>query len=121
VAAAALLAACSGGPTTTVLELQATEEPAAERDRGTGPGGDPSPKEEEPEPEDPYAVPDEIDEDYVERVINAILEVQSEVLRGALQQEQGENLDSDLLALPLCDDPGSRAQRGHYLLPADHR
>jgi hypothetical protein len=102
---------CTGGED-EILDLQAT--PGADSEPTEEPG-DPEPEAEdteepadEPEPEDPYAVPDEIDEDYVERVINAILEVQSEVLRGALQQEQGENLDPDLMALHFATTEGSQ-------------
>jgi hypothetical protein len=116
VAAAGLLAlGCSGGEE-EILDLQAT--PGADSEPIDEPD-DPDPEVEEteepadePEPEDPYAVPDEIDEDYVERVINAILEVQSEVLRGALQQEQGENLDPDLIALHLATTEGRQRQLG---------
>jgi hypothetical protein len=125
---ALLLTACSGGAD-DLLELQATEEPAASVE---DPDPSPSP-EEEPAPEDPYAVPDEIDEAYVERVINAILEVQDGVLREALQLRQGENLSADLTGLILAtavgeqrrltldrlqdyvDDPSSRGN----LLPPD--
>jgi hypothetical protein len=92
-----LLLGCTASEDDDLLEIQATEEPTPE------PTEDPEP---EPEPEDPYAVPDEIDEAYVERVINAILEVQSEVLRGALSQEQGENLDPDLVALHFATTEG---------------
>jgi hypothetical protein len=106
--AALLLTACSGGADDDRLELQATEEPAASVE---DPDRSPSP-EEEPEPEDPYALPDEIDEAYVERVINAILEVQAEVLRGALQHEVGQNLDSDLLALHFATTQGVERSEG---------
>jgi hypothetical protein len=43
--------------------------------------------------EEPFAVPDEIDEDYAEDVINALLEIDYEVLVTALEQEPGEALD----------------------------
>jgi hypothetical protein len=107
-AAGLILVACSGGDDDNeLLDLQATEEPAPEETE------EPEPEEtEEPEPEDPYAVPDEIDEDYVERVINAILEVRTEILRGALQQEQGENLDPDLMALHFATTEGSQRAAG---------
>jgi hypothetical protein len=103
--ASVLLLGCTGTADDDLLDLQATGDPT------------PSPTEEpapdpEPEPEDPYAVPDEIDEAYVERVINAILEVQSEVLRGALQQQQGENLDRRLIALHLSTTTGRQQQIG---------
>jgi hypothetical protein len=101
--AALLLTACSGGADDDLLEVQATEEPAASVE---DPDRSPSP-EEEPAPEDPYAVPDEIDEAYVERVINAILEVRTEILRGALQQQPGENLDPDLVALHFATTEGT--------------
>jgi hypothetical protein len=111
VAAAGLVAlGCSGGED-EILDLQAT--PSAETeptDQPDEPEPDVEDTEEpvdEPEPDDPYAVPDEIDEDYVERVINAILEVRSEILRGALQQEQGENLDPDLMALHFATTEGT--------------
>jgi hypothetical protein len=106
--AALLLTACSGGADDDLLELQATEEPAASVE---DPDRSPSP-EEEPEPEDPYAVPDEIDEAYVERVINAILEVQAEVLRGALTQMQGENLDPSLMELHFATTDGQQRALG---------
>jgi hypothetical protein len=116
VAAAGLVAlGCSGGED-EILDLQAT--PSAETeptDQPDEPEPDVEDTEEpvdEPEPDDPYAVPDEIDEDYVERVINAILEVQSEVLRGALQQEQGENLDPDLMALHFATTEGEQRLLG---------
>jgi hypothetical protein len=107
-AAGLILVACSGGDDDNeLLDLQATEEPAPEETE------EPEPEEtEEPEPEDPYAVPDEIDEDYVERVINAILEVQAEVLRGALQQEQGENLSPDLTGLHFATTEGRQRTLG---------
>jgi hypothetical protein len=105
--AALFLAACSGGGgDDDLLELQATEEPAASIE---DPDPSPSP---EAEPEDPYAVPDEIDEAYVERVINAILEVQTEVLRGALQHEVGQNLDADLMALHFATTDGAERMAG---------
>jgi hypothetical protein len=98
-----LLLSCTGTVDEDVLDLQATERPTSE------PTEDPEP---DPEPDDPYAVPDEIDEAYVERVINAILEVQSEVLRGALEQAQGENLDPDLMALHFATTEGSQRLDG---------
>jgi hypothetical protein len=102
-ATAVVLVACSSATDDEPRELQATEEPAASTE-----DPDPSPSPEEPsEPEDPYAVPDEIDEAYAERVINAILEVRTEILRGALQQQQGENLDTDLLALHFATTVGT--------------
>lgn len=56
--------------------------------------GDADTTDEDAEEEDePYAVPDEIDEDYAEDVINALLEIDHEILVTALQQEQGEPLD----------------------------
>lgn len=59
------------------------------------------PDEEPEEPEDPYAVPDEIDEAYAELVINKLLEIRTEALILALEHDQGETLDSavgDILA-----------------------
>jgi hypothetical protein len=47
----------------------------------------------EDEDEEPYAVPDEIDEAYAEEVINVLLEIDTEVLKIALEQDQGELLD----------------------------
>jgi hypothetical protein len=105
--AALFLAACSGGGADDdLLELQATEEPAASAE---DPDPSPSP---EAEPEDPYAVPDEIDEAYVERVINAILEVQTEVLRGALGQATGENLAPHLVGLHIATTDGEQRRLG---------
>jgi hypothetical protein len=100
-----LLLGCTAAEDDDLLDVRATEEPAPE------PTEDPEP-EPEPEPDDPYAVPDEIDEAYVELVINAILEVQSEVLRGALAQEQGENLAPDLVALHFATTEGSQRSDG---------
>jgi hypothetical protein len=116
VAAAGLVAlGCSGGED-EILDLQATPsaetEPADQPDEPEPDVEDTEEPVDEPEPDDPYAVPDEIDEDYVERVINAILEVQSEVLRGALQQEQGENLDPDLMALHFATTEGAQRIEG---------
>jgi hypothetical protein len=121
-AAAGLLAlGCSGGEE-EILDLQAT--PGADSEPIDEPA-DPEPEVEEteesaeqPEPEDPYAVPDEIDEDYVERVINAILEVRSEILRGALSQQQGENLDPDLTALLFATTDGEERINGLDLFQA---
>jgi hypothetical protein len=109
--AALLLVGCTGGGDDDLLEVDAAQEPQPEETE------DPEPEPEETEdpesePEDPYAVPDEIDEAYVEGVINAILEVQSEVLRGALQQQQGENLSEDLTALHFATTEGSQRQEG---------
>jgi hypothetical protein len=109
--AALLLVGCTGGGDDDLLEVDAAQEPQPEETE------DPEPEPEEtedpePEPEDPYAVPDEIDEAYVERVINAILEVQSEVLRGALQQQQGENLSEDLMALHFATTDGEQRLLG---------
>jgi hypothetical protein len=105
-AAGLILTACSGAEDDgDLLDLQATPEPTEEATE------DPEP-EEEPEPDDPYAVPDEIDEAYVENVINAILEVRSEVLRGALQQEQGENLAAELMALHFATTEGTQRATG---------
>jgi hypothetical protein len=100
-----LLLGCSAAEDDDLLDVRATDEPTPE------PTEDPEP-EPEPEPDDPYAVPDEIDEAYVELVINAILEVQSEVLRGALAQEQGENLAPDLVALHFATTEGSQRVDG---------
>jgi hypothetical protein len=110
-AAGLVLLGCTGNEGDDLLEPQATQdpEPAATEEPEPNETEDPEP-EETGEPEDPYAVPDEIDEDYVERVINAILEVQSEVLRGALQQAQGENLDPDLVALHFATTDGNERQ-----------
>ena len=47
------------------------------------------------EDEEPYAVPDEVDEAYAEEVINVLLEIDVEALRIALRQEPGETLDSE--------------------------
>jgi hypothetical protein len=115
VVAGLVLLGCTGTEDDNVLDLQATQEPDAEETEEPEPEEtepEEVDEEEEPEPEDPYAVPDEIDEDYVERVINAILEVQSEVLRGALQQEQGENLDVDLTALHFATTDGTERMEG---------
>jgi hypothetical protein len=105
--AALLLVGCTGGGDDDLLEVDAAQEPQPEETE------DPEPEPEEtedpePEPEDSYAVPDEIDEAYVERVINAILEVQSEVLRGALQKQQGENLSEELIALHFSTTEGNQ-------------
>jgi hypothetical protein len=107
-AAGLILAACSGAEDDgDLLDLQATPEPTEEATE------DPEPEpEEEAEPDDPYAVPDEIDEAYVESVINAILEVQDEVLKGALQQSQGENLSADLTALHFATTAGAERITG---------
>jgi hypothetical protein len=115
-AAAGLLAlGCSGGEE-EILDLQAT--PGADSEPIDEPA-DPEPEVEEteesaeqPEPEDPYAVPDEIDEDYVERVINAILEVQDEVLRGTLHQERGRALPEELTALHFATTSGIQRVEG---------
>jgi hypothetical protein len=93
-----LLLGCTAAGDADLLDVRATEDPAPE------PPEEPEP---DPEPDDPYAVPDEIDEAYVELVINAILEVRSEILRGALQQEQGENLDPELVALHFATTEGT--------------
>jgi hypothetical protein len=50
-------------------------------------------EEEDEDEEEPFAVPDEIDEDYAENVINALLEIDTEILVTALRQEPGETLD----------------------------
>jgi hypothetical protein len=108
-AVALLLFGCTGGGEDDVLDIQATQEPATEQTEDPEPEATEEP---EPEPEDPYAVPDEIDEAYVERVINAILEVRSEIIRGALQQSQGENLDPDLVALHFSTTEGRQRMNG---------
>jgi hypothetical protein len=113
VVAGLVLLGCTGTEDDNVLDLQATQEPDAEETEEPEPEEtepEEVDEEEEPEPEDPYAVPDEIDEDYVERVINAILQVQSEVLRGVLQQQQGENLDPDLVGLHFATTDGNERQ-----------
>ena len=52
---------------------------------------DPTENEEDPPEEDePYAVPDEIDEAYAEEVINVLLEIDTEALKIVLEQEPGE-------------------------------
>jgi hypothetical protein len=114
VAAAGLVAlGCSGGED-EILDLQAT--PSAETeptDQPDEPEPDVEDTEEpvdEPEPDDPYAVPDEIDEDYVERVINAILEVQDDVLRSALQLEQGQILTPEQTGLIFATSAGDQRQ-----------
>jgi hypothetical protein len=106
-AAGLVLLGCTGNEGDDLLEPQATQdpEPAATEEPEPNETEDPEP-EETGEPEDPYAVPDEIDEDYVERVINAILRVQDEVLKGALQQGQGETLSPELTALHFATTAG---------------
>ena len=83
-------------------------------------GGDEDAQEDsEPEPdegddeddEEPYAVPDEIDEDYAEDVINALLEIDFEALRIALEQESGENLDFDAADRVHAISDGRRRER----------
>jgi hypothetical protein len=105
-AAGLILAACSGAEDDgDLLDLQATPEPTEEATE------DPEPEpEEEAEPDDPYAVPDEIDEAYVESVINAILEVQDDALRGALRQDQGQNLSAELTGLVFATSTGAQRQ-----------
>jgi hypothetical protein len=98
-----LLLGCTAAGDDDLLDVRATEDPAPE------PPEEPEP---DPEPDDPYAVPDEIDEAYVELVINAILEVRSEILRGALQQEQGENLDPELMTLLFATTDGAERLAG---------
>ena len=49
----------------------------------------------EQEDEEPYAVPDEIDEAYAEEVINALLEINTEALKIVLEQEPGETMDPE--------------------------
>jgi hypothetical protein len=104
-AAGLLLVGCRADePDLLDLATEQPEPPEAET-------ADPEPApDDEPEPEDPYAVPDEIDEAYVERVINAILEVQDEILRGALQQEQGTLLDEELIALHFATTVGTERE-----------
>jgi hypothetical protein len=107
--AALLLVGCTGGGDDDLLEVDAAQEPQPEETE------DPEPEPEEtqdpePEPEDPYAVPDEIDEAYVERVINAILEVQDDVLRDVLQLEQGQNLTPDQTGLIFATSAGQQRQ-----------
>jgi hypothetical protein len=102
-----LLAACQGDDEPDLAELAEAEQPSPT------PTADPAPQEtEEPEPDDPYAVPDEIDEAYVERVINAILEVQDEVLRGALEQEPGTSLEPELVELHFATTDGAERMQG---------
>lgn len=62
-------------------------------ENGADPGDADTTDEDAEEEDEPYAVPDEIDEDYAEDVINALLEIDHEILVTALQQEQGEPLD----------------------------
>ena len=57
---------------------------------------DPTENEEDPPEEDePYAVPDEIDEAYAEEVINVLLEINTEALKIVLEQEPGEVIDPE--------------------------
>jgi hypothetical protein len=103
-AAGLLVVACSGaGDADPAATLEATPEPSPTATESAEP---------DEEPEDPYAIPDEIDDAYVERVINAILEVQSEVLRGSLQQEQGTSLAADLMALHFATTDGRQRVLG---------
>lgn len=60
-----------------------------ESEDGDAEEADPESVEEEDEP---YAVPDEIDEAYAEDVINVLLEIESEAIKIALQQEPGDTL-----------------------------
>jgi hypothetical protein len=102
-AAGLLVVACSGGDDADPLALEATPEPTPTAAENAEP---------DDEPEDPYAVPDEIDEAYVERVINAILEVQDSVLKGALQQPQGELLSAELAGLHFATTAGTERTTG---------
>lgn len=52
-----------------------------------------------PTPEDPFAVPDEITADYVERVLNEIHRLDAELVKDLLQRP----LDSDVTELPASD------------------
>jgi hypothetical protein len=113
-AGASLLAACAGTPDDDVLSAEPEETAEPEPTETEDPDeAEPEPEEtEEPEPADAYAVPDEIDEAYVEDVINAILEVQDEVLRGALEQEQGTNLSPELMELHFATTSGAERTNG---------
>lgn len=56
-------------------------------------GEDPNDEASEEDDEDPYAAPDEIDEAYAEKVINALLETNTEALKIILQQDPGNVID----------------------------
>lgn len=84
IGASLLLAACTGAEGETDGEVP----PLGGEDgqsTDSGPADDPG-------NEEPYAVPDEIDEAYAEEVINALLEIDTEALIIALEQEPGEPL-----------------------------
>ncbi len=60
-----MLAACSGGDEPEVRAIEPTSEPTEAAPEPT-------------EPEDPYAIPDEIDVDYVQAVVDAVLPIYRE-------------------------------------------
>jgi hypothetical protein len=113
-AGASLLAACAGTPDDDVLSAEPEETAEPEPTETEDPDeAEPEPEEtEEPEPEDPYAVPDEIDETYVEDVMNAILQVQAEVLRGSLELDEGSSLPAELMALHFSTTEGEQRTFG---------
>ena len=101
-AGALALAACSSDDEAEAVPPIGGED--ADDDSSTGDLGveDAAPDDERDEgdtadDEEPFAVPDEIDEDYAEQVVNALLEIDTDILVTALGQEAGEPLDPDAL------------------------
>jgi hypothetical protein len=71
---AAVLAGCASGSDVEPLGGETSTETAA-------PTESPDPDPTETEPEDPFAIPDEIDEDYAQAVIDELFAITSEALR----------------------------------------
>ena len=90
---AMLLSACDGG--TDFEPIGGDQEPSDPAE----PADEPEP-EPEPEPEDPFAVPDEIDVAYAQRVFDELFRVQGDAYRLSFEQREGtEFVPEDALEL----------------------
>ncbi|MEX1163715.1 MAG: hypothetical protein WEB03_09050 [Nitriliruptor sp.] len=81
-------AACSSGGDDPVDEPTPTESAA--------PTVEPDPDPTETEPEDPFAIPDEIDEAYVESVMNELFRIRTEVIRRSVEANGQAVLPEDV-------------------------
>lgn len=97
VAAVLVLAACSGGngdvqPIPDDGQQSAPEPDVEEPD-------EPEPEEPE-EPDDPFALPDEIDEDYLQLVTDELMAIRTDILRRAIiANEGGDAQDEEAISL----------------------
>jgi hypothetical protein len=93
---AVALAACGGDDDVEPIAEPTLTETAA-------PTEEPTPEEpdetEDPEPDDPFALPDEIDESYVQSVLDELFALRTEALRLTLAEGESTEVNDEALAI----------------------